>query len=104
MDDYIIHCRSMCIATLYCACSCFPNLDRAIFRAADHPFAFAVERDACNVPCVAFKDNMRVGVGGLDVVELDGMVAGGGEEFLVWGNAEAVHLGVWMLDGSGANA
>jgi hypothetical protein len=58
-----------------------------------------VEGDAGDVARVAFECEQRVGVGGLDVEELDGMVACGGEVALVGGDAEAVDLGVWMLDG-----
>lgn len=32
------------------------------------------------------------------------MVACGSEVLLVWGDTEAIYLGVWMLNGSRANA
>ena len=44
----------------------------------------------------------RVRVCGLDVVELDRMVAGGGEVSLVGRDAKAVDLGVWVWDSPGA--
>lgn len=45
-----------------------------------------------------------VWVGGLDVVEFDGMVPGGGEETLVGGDAEAIYLRIGVLDCAGADA
>lgn len=78
---------SVIIAPLDGAGACFPDLDSAILGARDHPFALAVERDAGNVACVAFKGHERIGIRGLDVVKLDGVVAGGGEEALVWRDA-----------------
>jgi hypothetical protein len=63
-----------------------------------------VKGDAGDVACVALEGEQRVGVGGLDVEELDGVVAGRGEVALVGGDAEAVDLGVWVLDRPGADA
>lgn len=60
-----------------------PDLDSAVLGASYHPLPFAVKCDAGNVARVAFKGMKRIGVGGLDVVELDSVVACGGEESLV---------------------
>lgn len=79
-----------------------PHFDRIIFGAGDHPFAFAVEGYACDVAGVAFEGEDWVGIAGLDVVELDVVVAGCGEVAFVGGDAEAVHLGVRVLDCAGA--
>lgn len=46
----------------------------------------------------------RVWIRGADVVELDILVARGSEVALVGGDAEAVHLGVGVLDGARADA
>lgn len=44
----------------------------------------------------------RVGVGGLDVVELDCVVTSGGKVSLVRRDAKAVDLGIWVWDSPGA--
>ena len=48
------------------------------------------------------EDGIRIR--GLDVVELDRVVAGRSKVALVGGYAEPVHLGVGMGDGAGADA
>jgi hypothetical protein len=48
------------------------------------------------------EDGIRVGR--LDVVELDRVVAGGGEVALVGGDTEPVHLGVGVGNGARADA
>ena len=45
------------------------------------------------------KDGIRIG--GLDIIELDRMVASGSEEALIWRDAEAVNLRIWVWDGPG---
>lgn len=59
-----------------------------------------MEGDAGDVRRVAFESKDGVRVRGLDLIELDGMVAGGGEEALVGRDAEAVDLGIGMGDGA----
>lgn len=93
----------MVVAALYLAGTCFPNLDGAIFGASNHPLSLAVEGDARDIARVALEGQQRVGVGRFDVKELDGVVAGGGEEALVWRDTEAVDLRVRVLDCSGTD-
>ena len=69
-----------------------PDFDGPIFRTGDHPFPLAMEGDARDVAGVAFEDMEGGRVRGADVVELDVVVAGGGEEAFVGGDAEAVDL------------
>lgn len=54
-----------------------------IFRTSNHPFAFTVKRYPSNVACVTFEGEHGGRIRGFDVVELDGMMARGGEEPLV---------------------
>ena len=54
-----------------------------ILGARNHPFTLAVECNACDIPSVALEGNNSRRVSGLDVVELDVVVAGGSEEALV---------------------
>jgi hypothetical protein len=54
-----------------------------IFRTGNHPFSLAVKCDSCDVSSVAFESEDCGRVGGLDIVELDFLVAGGGEKALV---------------------
>ena len=63
-----------------------------------------MEGDAGDVVSVALEGQDWIGVRGFDVVELDVGVGGGGEETLVGGDAEAVDLGVGVLDCAGADA
>jgi len=71
-----------------------------IFRTCDHPFSFAVERHASDVSCMAFECEHGSGIGRSDVVELDSVMTGSGQEALVWRNAKTIHLRVGMRDGS----
>jgi len=75
------------IASLDGAGPCLPDLDGAILRACHHPFPFAVERYACDIPSVPLEHQQRGGVGRSDVEELDIVVAGGGEESFIGGDA-----------------
>jgi hypothetical protein len=63
-----------------------------------------VERHAGDVARVPVECEDRVWVCGLDVVELDGVVAGGGEVALVGRDAEAVYLRIWVGDCARTNA
>jgi hypothetical protein len=94
VDDYIIHGDSMIVIPLYRTTSSIPDLDRAVFRTCHHPFALAVERNARDVACVAIEGEDGVRIRGLDVVEFDCVVAGGGEVSFVGRDAEAVDLRV----------
>ena len=104
MDYYIVDRRAVRVAPLYRAASRLPDLDCAILGACDHPFSFAVKCDASNVAGMAFESEKRVRVRGFYVVELDCVVAGGGEETLVRGYAETIYLRVGVLDCSRADA
>ena len=63
-----------------------------------------MEGHAGDVSRVALKGEHGIGVRRLDVVELDGVVAGGGEVALVGRDAKAVDLRFWVLDRAGADA
>lgn len=104
MDDYIVHGHAVRVVALHIATPGIPDLHRAVFGRGDEPLGLAVERDAGDVGRVPVKGEDGVGVGGLDIVELDGMVAGGGKVAFVRGDAEAVYLRVRVGDGAGADA
>lgn len=103
VDDNVVDRMAVGVGALHSAGARLPDLNGAILGARNHPLSLAVECDARNVTRVALEDGYGVGIGGLDVEELDGMVAGGGEEALVGGDAEAVDLGVGVLDGARAD-
>ncbi len=104
MDDDVVGCGAMVVASLYGGVARLPDLDSAILGAGHHPLALAVEGDAGDVARVALEAQHRVGVRGLDVEELDRVVAGGGDEAFVGRNAEAVDLRVGVLDRARADA
>ena len=104
VNDNVVGGASVAIASLDAARSRLPDLDRTVLRTRNHPFPLAVKGDAGDVPSVALERKQRVRVGRFDVIELYGVVAGGGEEALVGGDAEAVDLGVWVLDRARADA
>lgn len=79
MDDHIVDCTEMIVVPLYAACSGIPDLDRAVFRGRYHPFSLAMKGHACNVVGVSFEGEDGAGVGGLDIVEFDGVMASGGK-------------------------
>jgi len=84
VDHYVVDWRAVGIASLNRTASRLPDLDRAIFRACDHPFSLAVECDACDVAGVAFECEEGVWVCGFDVVKFDCVMTSGGEEAFVW--------------------
>lgn len=94
----------MVVAALNGAAAGLPDLDGAVLGARDHPLALAVEGDAGDVARVALESEQRVRIGRLDVEELDGVVAGGGQEALIGRDAQAVDLRVRVLDRAGADA
>lgn len=53
--DYVVRRRAMVIASLDSACTSLPDLHSSIFRAGDHPLAFAVEGYPRNIARVSFK-------------------------------------------------
>lgn len=92
------------IYPLYATRSRIPYLDRAVLGTGDHPFALAVKGHACDIPSVTVEGKKWIGVRGADVVEFDIVVASSSEVALVWRDAEAVDLRVWMLNCPGAYA
>lgn len=104
VDGDIIGRAAVAVAALDGAGARLPDLDGAVLGARHHPLALAVEGDAGDVARVALKRQQRARVGRLDVVELDGLVAGGGEVALVGRDAQAVDLRVGVLDRAGADA
>ena len=83
VDDNVVGGAAMVIASLNCPCPCLPDLDGAVLGARHHPLSLAMEGDAGDVSRVTLKRQQRVRVGRLDVVELDRVVARGGEVSLV---------------------
>jgi hypothetical protein len=104
VDDHVVHGRAVDVIPLDASAPRIPYFDRVILGAGDHPFPLTVERYTCDVAGVAFEGENRVGVAGLDVVKLDIVVAGCGEVAFVGGDAEAVYLGIGMLDCAGADS
>ena len=104
MDNHIVHRTPVWVVSLYAPRPRIPDLDRAVFRARHHPFPFAMERYPCDVAGVPVECEYWVWVRGADVVELHVVVAGCGEVALVGGDAEAIDLGVGVLDRAGADA
>lgn len=102
--DDVVGGTAVVVAALDGAAAGLPDLDGAVLGARDHPLALAVEGDARDVARVALEGEQRVRVGGLDVEELDRVVARGGEEALVGRDAQAVDLRVRVLDRAGADA
>lgn len=104
VDDDVVDGAAVVVAALDGAAARLPDLDGAVLGACDHPLALAVEGDARDVARVALKGQQGVGVGRLDVEELDRVVARGREEALVGRDAQAVDLRVGVLDRAGADA
>lgn len=101
--DNIVDRTAMIVASLDSPTAGLPDLNGAILRAGHHPFSFTVEGYARDISSVALKGQQGIGVGGLDIVELDSMVARCCEETLVWGYTQAIDLGIRVLNGSGAD-
>lgn len=87
MDHNVVGWRAMIVASLNRTCPSLPNLHGAILRARHHPFSFAMKGNACDVSRVALKRQKRVRIRRFDVIELDRVVASGGEKALVGGDA-----------------
>ncbi len=94
----------MIITSLHSSRPRLPNLHGPVFGGCNHPLSFTVEGDTCDVVCVSLESEDWVRVCGFDIVELDVVVARCGEETLIGGDAEAVYLGVGVLDCAGADA
>ena len=63
-----------------------------------------MESDTCDIAGMPLEGKKRSGVCRANVVELDIVVASRGEKAFIRGDAEAVDLGVRMLDCAGADA
>jgi hypothetical protein len=87
VDDHVVDWTAVVVIPLHAASSSIPNLDSTIFRGRHHPFSLAVKGDACDIVCVSFECEDGARVGGLDIVELDGVVASGGEIAFIWRDA-----------------
>ena len=98
MNDDVVGGAAVVVAALYGAAAGLPDLDGAVLTRRDHPFTLTVKSDASNVAGVALEGQQRVGVRRLDIEQLHGVVAGGGEEPLVRRDAQPVHLRVRVLD------
>ena len=57
------HAEFILAVALFAAGACVPDLDSAILRAGNHPFAFAVEADTSDVALVTLEGKHRVWVG-----------------------------------------
>ena len=86
----------MLVVSLNAARSGIPDLNRAVFRACHHPFAFTVERHTRHVVCMAFECEDGSRVGGFDIVEFHRMVTCCGEIPFIRGYTETIHLAVWV--------
>jgi hypothetical protein len=83
VDDDVVDGGAVVVVTLDGARADVPYLDCAILGARHHPLALAVEGDGGHVCGVPLEGQDRRGVRRLYLVQLDDVVAGGGEEALV---------------------
>jgi hypothetical protein len=104
MNHDIVDGHPVRVVPLDGALPCVPYLNRAVLGAGYHPFALAVEGDACDVARVAVESQDRVWVRRFDVIEFYRVVPGRGEVALVRGDAEPVYLGVGVWDCARADA
>ncbi len=63
MNDHIVDRAAVRVASLNGTTSSLPDLDKAIFRACDHPFSFTVKCDTRDIASMTFEGEDRVGVG-----------------------------------------
>jgi hypothetical protein len=59
-----------------------------------------MECNASDIIGVTLKGQKGVGIGGLDIVKFDAVMASSCQKPLIWGNAKSIHLGIRMLNGS----
>ena len=104
MNNHIIDRGAMRVIALNAASTSIPDLDSAIFRACNHPFAFAMKGYARNVAGMTFKGEDRARIGRADIVELNIVITGGCKIALVWRDTKTIDLRVRMLDGTGADS
>lgn len=98
VDYDIIHGRAVVVAALDGTSPCIPNLNGPILRTCHHPLSFTMERNPCNIASVAFEGKQRGRVRGANVEELHIEVSSRSKVALVGGDAQAINLGVWVLD------
>jgi hypothetical protein len=96
MNDNVVDRHTVHVVPLHVSGARIPNLDGPVLRGSHQPLALAVKGDAGDVARVPVEGEDSVRVRGLDIVELDGVVPGGGQVTLVRRNAQAVHLGIWV--------
>jgi hypothetical protein len=87
VDDDVVDGAAMGVVALDASGAGIPDLNGAVFGGSHHPFAFAVEGYAGDVPAMTNEGEEGGGVGGADVVELDVTIACCGKEALVWRDA-----------------
>jgi hypothetical protein len=104
MDHHVVDRHAVGVVPLHVSAPCVPYLNRPVLGAGHEPLGLAVECDARDVGRVPVKGEDGIRVGRLDVVELDRVVARGGQVALVGRDAQAVHLRVGVGDGAGADA
>jgi hypothetical protein len=104
VNDHIVDWHTVGVVALYVTAPRVPDLDSAVFGRGDKPFGLAMEGHARDVRRVAVKGEDGVGVGRLDVVQLDRVVSSSGKIALVGRDAEAVNLGIRMRDRARAYA
>lgn len=104
VDNYVIDWAAVAVAALNSAAAGLPNLDSAILRAGNHPFALTVERNAGDVVGMALEGQDWVWVCRFDIVELDAVMTSSCEESLVWRDTETVDLRIRVLDGTRADS
>lgn len=98
MDHDVIGRAAMVIASLDGTRSCLPDLDCAVLGGRNHPLALAMEGDSSDIASVTLERQQRVWVRRFDVVKFHGVVAGGSQEALIGGDAEAIDLRVRVLN------
>ena len=104
VNDHIVDGAAMHVVALHGAGLAVPDLDRAVLGSGGDPLALDLEGHARHVGGVALERERRRRVGRADVVELDVRVAGCRDEALVGRDAEAVDLGLRVLDRARADA
>lgn len=82
-----------------------PNLDGTILGASDHPFSLAMECNTSDIVGMALEGHHRACARcRLYIIEFDVQTACRCDISFVWGNAQPIHLRVWVLNGSRADA
>lgn len=103
MDNHIIDRNAVCVISLYVPAPGVPDLDGPILARRDEPLGLAVECDARDIRRMSVKDEDSIWVGGFDIVELDRVVAGGGEVAFVGRYGQTIDLRIRVWNGTGAD-